>query len=86
MILTYLWPWNKAKVIKPGINCSTVSKVIIMQSLKDLPKAVPSKKPVLKVLSNQKTSIISPEYVQTWKIVVYLLFTWLPKQSDKVST
>ena len=21
MILTYLWPWNKVKVIKPGMNC-----------------------------------------------------------------
>ena len=55
----------KVKVIKPSMNSWIMSKVIIMQSLKDLPKAVPSKKPVLKVLSNQKTSIISPEYVQT---------------------
>ena len=37
MILIYLWPWNKVKVIKPDKNYYTPSKVIIMQSLKDLP-------------------------------------------------
>ena len=31
MILTYLWPWNKIKVIKPGRNCKTPSKVITTQ-------------------------------------------------------
>ena len=30
-------PSNEVKVIKPGMNCITPSKVIIMQSLKDLP-------------------------------------------------
>ena len=37
LILTYLWPWNKVKVIKPGIHCWTQSKNITMQNLKDLP-------------------------------------------------
>ena len=32
------------------------------------------------------TPIISLEYVQKWKIVVYLLSTWLTYQSYKVST
>ena len=35
MILIHLWPWNKVRLTKPGINWYTPSKVIIMQSLKD---------------------------------------------------
>ena len=27
MILTYLWPWNKVKVIKPGMNCQTPARL-----------------------------------------------------------
>ena len=37
MILTYLWPWNRVKVIKLGMNCWTPSKVICLQSLTDPP-------------------------------------------------
>ena len=37
MILTYQWAWNKVKAIKPGINCQTPSRIMIMQSLKYLP-------------------------------------------------
>ena len=37
MILTYMWPWNKVKVTKPGMNSQTRSKVIVTQSGKDLP-------------------------------------------------
>ena len=57
VILTYLWPWNKVKVIKPGMNCWTVSRVIITNSLKHLPYTVSVKNPKLKFSSNQKKNV-----------------------------
>ena len=60
MILRYQWPWNRVKVIKPGMNSWTQSKVLITQSFKDLPLTVSAKKLMLKLLSNQKTCQLSP--------------------------
>ena len=34
LILTHLWPWNKFKIIKPGMHLKVLSKGIAMQSLK----------------------------------------------------
>ena len=72
MILTHLWPWNKVKVIKPGVIWSTPNKVIIMRSLK---------KPCLKsvgeiaddkvFIKSGNTSIFSLESVWKSKIGVY---------------
>ena len=75
MILTYPWLWNKVKVkvIKPGMNCYTRSKVIITQSLKDLAYTVSAKKP-MKFLSNRKTCQLSNHICEK---VVYPLSSWL---------
>ena len=54
IILTYLWPWNKVELVKISMICYTSSKVIIMQSLKDIPYTVSTKMPTLKFLSNKK--------------------------------
>ena len=76
MILTYLWPWNKAKVIKLGTNCSTPSKVIIMQNLKDHLNNVRQRANVKVLVKSETTTIISLEYVQKWKysgiFIIYL--------------
>ena len=45
MILTHMQLRNKVKVINPGMNWSTPSKVIIIQSLKNLAGTMSVKKP-----------------------------------------
>ena len=59
MILTYVWPWNKVKIIKLGINWSTLSRVIIVQSLKDCSETVLAKKPTV-FLSDQERHQLFP--------------------------
>ena len=49
-------------------------------------KIVRQKANVKVLVQAENTSIISNEYVQKWKIVVYSLSTWLTSESDKVST
>ena len=48
IFLTHMWLWNKVKVIKPAMKMLNPSKVIIMQSLKDLALTVSKKKAMLK--------------------------------------
>ena len=43
--MSHLWPWKKVTAIKPGMTMWTPSKVITMQSLKDLALMVSEKKP-----------------------------------------
>ena len=58
MIPTYLWPWNKVKVIKPSSNCKTPRNVIIRKVWK-ISHKVFARKPTWKFLSNQKTCQLS---------------------------
>ena len=44
LFLTHLWPWNKIKVIKPTMKMDTLSKIIIMQSWKNLALMMSEKK------------------------------------------
>ena len=81
MTLTNLWPWNKAKVIKPCMHWQTQSKVIIMQSLKDL-NSVRQKGGIHSLVESENTSIISFEYVQKWKIVFYLTYLTILHKSQ----
>ena len=75
MILTYLWSWNKIKVIKPGMNCKTPSKVIITQSLKDLPQTVPAKKPMLIIfVKSENTSVISLNMCQSENSGIFIIY------------
>ena len=76
IFFTYEWPWNKVKVIKPGMNWYTRSKVIIMQNVKNLAWTVFMKKPMIVFVKSGNTSIISLEYVRQLKIVVYSWPAW----------
>ena len=72
VILTYLWPWNKVKVItKPGMNCYTLSKATIMQSLKDSLEQWPQTSQCSSFVNSENTSITSLEYAQ--KYLLHLL-------------
>ena len=48
MILTHLRPWNKVKVIKPGMNWQ-IKQSYNLANLKDLPQTVSTKKPISSV-------------------------------------
>ena len=80
--LTHLWPWHKVKFIKPTTKMYVLSKVIIMQSLKDLAITVSEKKATLKVFclfvsfSSVKICQLSPWTCVKIKIVVYSWCTW----------
>ena len=50
IFLTHLWPWNKVKVIRLRMIVQTASKVITMQSLKDLASIVSEKSPTLSLI------------------------------------
>ena len=68
MILTFKWHQNKVKNIKPTLyEFLDTMQGLIMQSLKNLPKAMTAKKQLLKFLSSWKD--VSFEYVQKWKPV-----------------
>ena len=60
IFLTHLWLWNKVKIIKPTMKMHTLSKVIIMQSLKDLALRVSEKKAMLKFFSSEEICQLSP--------------------------
>ena len=77
MILTHLWPWNKVQVIKPGMNCWTLSHVIITQFDRPPLNSVCKKANVKVSVKLENTSIISLEYAQKWKTMVYSLSIWL---------
>ena len=73
----HLWPWNKAKVVKSGMDQYNPITVMFMQTLKDLTQAVSKKKWMLKFLSDQETCLFSPmEYMQKLKILVYSWSNW----------
>ena len=61
MILTHLRPWNKVKVIKPGMNWQ-IKQSYNLANLKDLPQTVSTKKPISSVCVclNQKARQVSP--------------------------
>ena len=59
MNLSYLWPWNEVKVIKPGMNCYSLSKVYNHAKFENFPSTVSAKKPMLKFLLSQKTCNLS---------------------------
>ena len=69
-------------VIKSGMNPLTLSKVIIMQSLKNLTRIMFQKKPMLRFLSIRKHIIISIEYTQKTKTVEYSWASWYNQQSQ----
>ena len=60
MILTYLWPWNKVKVIKTWYKLLDREQSYNQSKFEDFPKTVSTKKPTLKFSLNQKTHQISP--------------------------
>ena len=63
---------KQGQIIKPGMNWKTQSKVIILQSLKNLARTVSLKKANIKLLSNQKTCKLSPlSMCKSQKIVVH---------------
>ena len=86
MILTYLWPWNKVKVVKPGMKCNTLRKIIIMQNLEELPWTVSDKRTNVKVFVNinEITYQLSPlNKCKNWKkcgiFTIYLTYVMIPQ-------
>ena len=64
-VLTYLWSWNKIKVIKPGVNGQTPRKVLMMQSFKNLSWTVSVKNPTKTFLvKSENASVICIDYVR----------------------
>ena len=97
--LTHLWPWIKpnfwhtsdleSKSRSPDLQWQNAdpSKVIIVQSLKDLALMVSEKKPMLKgFLKQRNMSIISLEHVWNSKTAIYSWSTSHNQQSYAVST
>ena len=84
MILTYLWPWNKVKVTKPGMNCQTQSKGYSHTTWERSPLSSVCRKPNITVSVKSETCQLSPiEYVQNSKRHC-LLSTWLTSQFYKI--
>ena len=54
IFLTHLWPWNKVKVLKSGLNWSTPSKSIIIHCLKDIALTVSEERQTFLFFSNEK--------------------------------
>ena len=80
MSLTYRWPWNKVKVIKPGVLLDPEQDYNHTKFERPPFNSVCQKANIKNFVNSENMSIISPEYVQKWKIVVYSLSTWLTQQ------
>ena len=71
--LIHLWPWNKVKVIEPAMKMYTLSKVIIMQSSKDLTVTVLTKRAMF--FSQQRNvSIISLARAKIKNSGIFLIY------------
>ena len=71
MLPAHLWLWNKAKVIKSYMNQYTPSKIIILESLKDLYEQSVQEKANVKVfVKSGNIAVIFLEYMWRSEIVI----------------